>query len=599
MDVRILGPLAIEVDGLALPLPTGRATTTLATLALHAGRPVSRDLLVEAAWDDRPPRTAVTQLHAHISVLRRRLPANTIQTRGSGYLLQVGPRELDLERFLAHLARAREVPPPQALDEYRSALLLWRGTPLDGIRSRYLESEAVGLRSIYLSAVDETARLELDLDQPHSAVRRLQPLLAEEPTHEPACGLLMKALHRCGRRAEALQVFRRTRATLVRELGVEPGPELQELHLQLLRTETDPDPENVAGAPPAAPGDVPPIAQLPTSPADFTGRDREVRELSRELVPDCPAETVVIRHIRGGGGIGKTALALRVAHQIRSSFPDGQLYADLRGTSDTPVDPGHVLGGWLRALGVAADQVPAAAEERASLLRTRLAGRRMLVLLDDAADSAQVRPLLPGTGGCVVLITGRRTLADLPGRTMVLGLLGDTDAHRLLERIVGQHRLDAEAAATAAILAACGGLPLAIRIAGTRLAARPTWTVAELARRLENHHRILDELATGNLAVRAAFQRSYDALSAGGTHRASAATTFLRLGLAQADTIGVPAAAALTGLSELDTERALETLVDSHLLESPAAGRYRMHELVRVFAAELATRAVAAPARTR
>ena len=343
--------------------------------------------------------------------------------------------------------------------------------------------------------------------------------------------------------------------------------------------------EEPASSPPPRP------TQLPADIGDFTGREAQVRHLSEMLVQDEVARgpgAVRIAVVAGAAGLGKTALAVHAAHQVSFAFPDGQLYVDLFGASARPAAPGEVLARFLRDVGVEGDKVPVGDDERAALYRTRLTGRRMLILLDNAKDAAQVRPLLPGSASCAVLVTTRNRTPDLASTRFVdLHVLEDTEALTLFSRIVDDDRPAAEPDATAEVLLACAGLPLAIRICAARLAARKQWRIATLANRLRNEQRRLDELETGDLAVRSSFQVSYDSLRAG-RHGIDPARVFRLLGLWHGASISLPAAAALFGESEDDVADALETLVDANLLESPAADWYQFHDLLRVYATERA-----------
>ena len=351
----------------------------------------------------------------------------------------------------------------------------------------------------------------------------------------------------------------------------------------------------VPGAPDAAPGSGPPVvprpAQLPTDIGDFTGRETPVEQLCALLVgADATSSpgAVPIAVVNGSGGLGKTTLAVHAAHRVRAQFPDGQLYVDLLGASGQPAQPGEVLARFLRDLGVEGAKVPAHDDERAALYRTRLTGRRVLILLDNARDAAQVRQLLPGSSSCAVLVTTRNRTPDLVNTRFVdLNVLEDTEALALFSRVVGPERAAAEPDATAEVLVACAGLPLAIRICAARLAARRQWRIGTLAARLRNEHRRLDELTIGDLAVRASFQVSYDSLRSPG-RGIDPARVFRLLGLWQGASISLPAAAALVGAPEDDTADALETLVDANLLESPAPDWYRFHDLLRVYATERA-----------
>ena len=342
------------------------------------------------------------------------------------------------------------------------------------------------------------------------------------------------------------------------------------------------------------------LAQLPASTADFTGRRSQIEDLCAALLPGTgdPGQ-VSIAAVTGGGGLGKTTLAVHVAHRIAERFPDGQLYVDLFGADENPLTPETVLGQWLCALGEDPAEVPAGLEERAARYRSLLSRSRVLVVLDNAGDAEQVRPLLPATNGCAVLITSRNRLAELPGAYKLgLSSLPDDEAMILLAQLAGAARLAAEPEATADLLRACGGIPLALRIAGARLGARATWPVSTLARRLADQRRRLDELSIGDLAARASFQVSYAALARFPTDGAIApARAFRLLGLAAGHDLSLPAATALLGVAEAKAELVLEGLVDTHLLESPEPDRYRMHDLVRLYAAEQAALEEDEPAR--
>jgi DNA-binding SARP family transcriptional activator len=360
---------------------------------------------------------------------------------------------------------------------------------------------------------------------------------------------------------------------------------------------TFPEPLTAVAAPPGGglrPSPAAPVtrpAQLPADIGDFTGRETHVSHLCALLLAGNTVSSpgaVRIAVVNGAGGLGKTTLAVHAAHQVSAQFPDGQLYVDLLGASSQAASPGEVLARFLRDLGVEGDKVPVKDDERAALYRTTLTGRRVLILLDNAKDAAQVRPLLPGSSSCAVLVTTRNRTSDLASTRFVdLNVLEDTEALALFTKIIGEERAAAEPDATAEVLVACAGLPLAIRICAARLAARRQWRIATLAGRLRNQHKRLDELTTGDLAVRASFQVSYDSLRKA-SRGADPARTFRLLGLWQGESIGLPAAAALLGVPEDDAADALESLVDVNLLESPAADRYRFHDLLRVYATERA-----------
>ncbi|QKV93147.1 tetratricopeptide repeat protein [Streptomyces sp. NA02950] len=433
-------------------------------------------------------------------------------------------------------------------------------------------------------ALDE-GRIELELERGRhtDVLPELTSLTTAHPLSERLCGLHMLALYRDGRRTEALAVYDGLRRRLAHELGVEPGSTLTGLRRRIERS--DPalaQPPTAAGAAPTRP------AQLPAAVADFTGRSDFMAELSARVATRGPAATVLT--VTGTGGIGKTALAVHVAHAVRHRFPDGQLYADLRGAGLSPAEPEAVLGGFLRALGTPDSAIPDGPAERAALYRSVLDGRRVLILLDNARDAAQIRTLLPGGSGCVALVTSRARMTGLTGSHVVdLEVMDPEEAFTLFARIVGEERAEVEREAAMEVLAACGYLPLAIRIAASRLAARRTWSVSVLARKLADGRRRLDELRAGDLAVKATFELGYGQLEP------AQARAFRLLGLAEGPEVSLTAAAAVLDLPPEETERILTSLEDISLLESTAPGRYRFHDLVRLYARVCAEREAQSP----
>ncbi|MBH5335299.1 tetratricopeptide repeat protein [Streptomyces pactum] len=425
------------------------------------------------------------------------------------------------------------------------------------------------------------ARFELALERGGHAqtISELTALTVAHPFRERLRELLMLALYRSGRQAEALAVYADTRRLLADELGTAPGPALTELQHRVRQCDVRLAAPTGRGAAGPGPGAAPVRpAQLPARIADFTGRDTVVAEL-REQLGTARERTGAVVSVAGTGGIGKTALAVHVAHAARADFPDGQLYADLHGTAPTPADPRAVLGSFLRALGVADAEIPDGTRERAELYRSVLDGRRVLVLLDNARDAAQVRPLLPASAGCAVLATSRTRMADLDGAHLVdLDVLRPDEAFGLFAQIVGEERAVPERAETMDTVGACGFLPLAIRIAAARLAARRTWTVSVLARKLADERRRLDELRAGDLAVKATFELGYGQLEP------QQARAFRLLGLADGPDISLHAAAAVLDTDPPAAAELLDALVGSSLLESAVPGRYRYHDLVRLYA---------------
>jgi DNA-binding SARP family transcriptional activator len=599
VEFGLLGPLLVTGAGTDQPSLSAKQRVLFAVLLLRAGRIVPMDELIDLMWDGDPPARARASLHNHVLALRRALGhavGARIHTRTPGYVIEVQPGELDLARFTEQREQGQAALDAGDYDRaaalLRAALAQWRGEPLVDVPSEALHREAAHLAQLRTETLQSRIDADLHRGQHDRLITELSRLVTEHPLRERLHAQLMLAQYRAGRQAEALNTYEQARRVLAAELGVDPGAALRELHERILRA----DPSLLLVPPTEAaprPRLAPPPAALPADLADFTGRDdvvRHLRDLLTSTIDGDQVGVVSVSAVAGAGGIGKTALAVHAAHQVRQRFPDGQLYVDLRGASTAPVDPADALGRLLRDLGTAADAVPADIDERAARYRSALAGKRMLVVLDDAAGAEQVRPLIPGDRGCCVLVTSRPLLTDLAGaHHLSLDVLSEQDAAELFAQIVGRARAAAEPAATAQVLAACGGLPLAIRIAGSRLASRPQWTIQHLADRLADEHGRLSELAAGDVAVRACFQLSYTNLETRPDHkRLEPARAFRLLGMIGGPDISLPAAAALIGRPADDAERALELLVDMHLLGTPVPGRYKFHDLIRMVAAERA-----------
>ncbi|WP_277741153.1 BTAD domain-containing putative transcriptional regulator [Streptomyces sp. LX-29] len=442
----------------------------------------------------------------------------------------------------------------------------------------------------HLAIVETRLGLALERGRHTESVSELTALTAAHPLREGLREQLMLALYRSGRQAEALAVYADTRRLLAEELGVTPSARLTELQRRILQGDAGLAVRGAAVAPGLAGAAPVTPAQLPATVVDFTGREAFVDELCEQLAGARDRATAVVA-VAGTGGIGKTTLAVHVAHAARHHFPDGQLYVDLRGAGGSPADTDAVLGGFLRALGTPDAAIPDSPEERAALYRSTLDGRRVLALLDNARDAAQIRPLLPAAKGCAALVTSRARMADLEGAHLVdLDVMCPDEAFALFTQIVGEERAVIEYEHSTRVVAACGFLPLAIRIAASRLATRRTWTVSVLARKLADERRRLDELRAGDLAVKASFELGYGQLE---PHQARA---FRLLGLADGPDISLAAAAAVLDLPVEETEPLLESLVDISLLESPVPGRYRFHDLVRLYARACAERDERPPA---
>ncbi|MEV6929452.1 BTAD domain-containing putative transcriptional regulator [Dactylosporangium sp. NPDC051485] len=560
-----------------------RERVLLALLLLREGQLVPVQQVIAALWDTSPPPTARAQVHSCVSRLRQLLrkaglPEDLVVTEPAGYRIKVGPDDLDAALFAARVERGRAAAAdgdlPRGRDELRAALALWRGRPLTDVDSDVVRAAAAHLEEQWTAAMAFCLDVELRLDLAEEILAEVADLVERYPHHEQFRGHLMTALARTGRRADALAVFRRGRALLAEELGIEPGTELVELHRRILNGDAElllPQPPRALGRRAAR--------CLPRDVADFAGR----AELVKRLVGQLRDERPEVIAIDGMAGTGKTTLAVRVAHAAADRYPDGQLYLDLRGHSErAPLDPGEALGALLRQLGVSAEQVPLGLDDRAVLWRTELADRQVLVLLDNALDTAQVLPMLPGTAHTGVVITSRRRLGGLDGaQTVSLDVLPLDDAVELLRRTVGE-RAYTDPARTIEVAELCGRLPLAVRLAGARLQHRPTWTVADLAARLRIAERRLGELAVDGRTVAAAFTLSFQHLAV------PLQKLFALLGLHPPGDFESAAAAALAGMAVDEAEELLEELVDVHLVEAPAAGRYRLHDLLRDFAARLA-----------
>ncbi|MFC1437352.1 BTAD domain-containing putative transcriptional regulator [Streptacidiphilus sp. N1-10] len=626
----LLGTLEVRQDGVPVAVPARRQRALLAALLFRSNQVVGLDELAEAVWQSRPTEAAATTLRSYVMRLRRILgprDGSRIKALGTGYLIEVREGELDLQVFADLAARGRRARAAGdwagCADLLTGALRLWRGEVLTDLSPGAADhADLEGLRELRMQSLGWRIEADLRLGRHADVLAELRALTVQHPLVEVFHGQLMLALYRSDRQADALTAYERARTLLAEELGTDPGPSLQQLHRRILALDPELDPEldrerdpsavlspdgpagagtepTVTVAPPtpapAPPAPVP--AQLPADLPDFTGRRDQVSRLRELLLPpagQAANRVVVVSTITGTGGIGKTTLAVHVAHAVAGSFPDGQLYVDLRGMSESPLSPAEVLGDALRALGVSEGEVPRGDEARSALFRTLLAGRRMLLLLDNALDAAQVRPLLPGVGGSGVLVTCRSRLVGLAGAaTEYLDVLDEAEAAELFTAVVGQRRVAAEPEAVRAVLGYCAGLPLALRIAASRLASRPGWTVAHLAARLSDERERLDTLTldTADAAVRATFRMSYAQLVLAEQQGASdAGRAFRGLGLAPLSEIGVAAAAALLGETSREAERLLEQLVDVSLLESPAPGRYRMHDLLRAYAQECAAR---------
>jgi DNA-binding SARP family transcriptional activator/Flp pilus assembly protein TadD len=608
LDFGLLGPLTVRVDGVVVPVAQGKQQVLLAALLLQPGRTVSVDQLAEVLWSPaNPPPSATITVQNYVRRLRHALGAgrDRIETRPGGYRICVAAGELDITVMEEALAAARRAARagswPQAAQHAADAQELWRGEPLSDVHLPELALlEVPRLTELRSQARELRIEADLHLGRDAELVAELRQLTGATPLREHLHALLMQALYRSGRRAEALEAYQAARSVLIEELGSDPGPELQALHQQLLTDSlvlTAPEPApRTASAESPTPGDpglglsVP--RQLPAPVPHFAGRGQELTELTGllDLPSDDAPHAVVISAIGGTAGVGKTALAVRCAHQVAGCFPDGQLYVNLRGYDPgQPMTAADALARFLRDLGVADADIPAAEEERAARYRSLLAGRRVLVLLDNAREVEQVRPLLPGSPGCAAVVTSRDALAGLVARDgarrLDLDLLPLSDAVSLLRALIGS-RVEAEPEAAAALAVSCARLPLALRVAAELAAARPRASLADLAGELAGQQGRLDMLNAGGdprTAVRAVFSWSVRHLDPG------TARAFRLLGLHPGPELNLYAAAALTGSDIEHAGQLLEQLGRAHLIQTAGPGRYAMHDLLRDYARELAS----------
>ncbi|MBF9132637.1 tetratricopeptide repeat protein [Plantactinospora sp. S1510] len=584
MRFGILGPL--QVSGGEATVTAGRDRVVLAVLLLHARRVVPVDELVDAVWDSDPPATARGQLQTCVSRLRRLLaaagvPGETIVTGPAGYRVVLESDDLDVQLFERLVARARAAAAeqnwPEAREEYRAALALWRGPALAGITGTAVRRGAASLDEQHMLALEDSFEVELRLGRAGDVIAELTDLVERHPLRERLRGQLMLALADSGRRAEALTVFRTGREILSGELGIEPGAALAEIQRRVLAGEV----ESSGGDMPTRP----PVRCLPRAIEDFTGRHETVTRLRKEIEEAGPDFSAVYV-IDGMPGSGKTALAVHLAAALGNQYPDAHLFVDLHGHSlRSPLPPAAAVAALLRQLGVPGERLPPDLADRLALWRTELASRRALLVLDNAASAAQVSPLLPAAPGCLTVVTSRRRLMGLDGvRAQSLTVLEPTEAIDLLARIVGPERVRAEPRAAAEVVHRCGYLPLAIRLAGARLAHRSRWRVADLAQRLGDADRpVLAEFAVEHRNLVDAFALSHAQLPE------PVQRTFRMLGLHPGDEFDQYAAAALTELPLTVAQEHLDELVDAHLVDELDAGRFRFHDLVREYAAELVT----------
>jgi DNA-binding SARP family transcriptional activator/tetratricopeptide (TPR) repeat protein len=612
VEFRLLGPVEVDCAGRSVPLGGARDRALVAALLLEAGRVVSLDQLLGAAWGDNPPRTARVQVQNGISRLRHALApagaADLIVTSGGGYRIRARPDQLDVHRFDALVCDAGAQVAAGDLDLAAAcltkALSLWRGPALDGLGTPALVVAAQRLGENRMRALETRIEVDLLCGRDAGLTPELAVLVQAHPYRERLPGYLMLALHRTGRRADALNVFRATRALLAEQLGIEPSPDLQGLHEAILRGDDDLAAASAihvvsrlrggavtrAPAPAGVPGPSPVPRQLPADVPAFTGRQAEVRSLAAVLASNLEgrARAVVISAIAGTAGVGKTSLAVHWAHRVADRFPDGQLYLNLRGFDPGGVvSPAEAIRGILDALQVPAPRIPVTLQAQVGLYRSLLAGRRMLIVLDNARDADQVRPLLPGASRSLVVVTSRDSMFGLVANEgaslLTLDLLSPDEARQFLAGRLGADRVSAEPQAVDDIIDGCARLPLALAVVAARAATHATFPLHVLARELRERRDRLDALAGSEATtdVRAVFSWSYLALNP------PAARLFRLLGIHPGPDLTAHAAASLAGVTPRDAHRLLAELTRAHLVAEHRPGRYRSHDLLRAYATEL------------
>ncbi len=590
LAVRLLGPPRALLGGRELALGPPLQRALFAVLAFRANQVVYGSELIDAVWGEQLPGRPRGGVHTYIAGLRRELepdrahraPSRILESHGSGYRLNLGADGIDVLEFERLRDRARRDWKAGQLDAAErslgAALALFSGVVLGGVPGPFAQAQRDRLAEERLAVLEDRAEVRIARGRHAETTAELRALTHAHPLRERPWALLMLALYREGRQADALAAFDQARAVTVEELGLDPGPLLTELRQRIVVGDPALSPATAAAA--AATTTARRLCNLPRDVGHFTGRERELRAVT--ALADRGADAVVVCAIDGMAGIGKTALAVHLGQQLAERYPDAQLYLDLHAhtVGQEPVPSAQALDKLLRALDVPGGQIPPDLDGRAALWRARLAGRRVLIVLDNAVDAAQVRPLLPGSAGSLVLVTARRRLADLDGEFLTLDVLPGADAVALFTAAAGGDRAAAEPEQSAAVVRTCGYLPLAVQIAAARLRHRPAWTVAHLLERLGDEDGRLAELAVGDRSVAVAFALSYRLLPP------ESRRVFRLLGLvpgADFDAFGV---CALADTDPRRADRILQDLVDAHLLDEPEPGRYRFHDLLGAFAAQ-------------
>ncbi len=588
MEFRLLGTIEAHQDGRPVNLGPVRQRSVLAALLADANRMVPVDLLIDRVWAENPPLRARDTLYSYLSRLRGLLAGGGLQIErlGGGYLPRVDPDAVDLHRFRRLVAEAREAADDEAAVLFEQALALWRGEALADVGTEWADELRRDLRAEQWAAELDHADLCLRQGRHAELLAELTAWTRDHPLDERLAGQVVLALYRCGRQADALDHYEQLRRRLVQELGTDPSPPLRDLHQRVLRG--DPD---LTTASPRAPGTDAVPHDFPSAPPSFIGRADELAALTAASSPEADVSRVVqISALAGAGGVGKTWLALHWAHAHRERFPDGRLFADLHGFSSAsaPLDPSVVVRGFLAALGVAPSRIPPGQDAQVALYRKLVDGKRMLVVLDNAADAGQVIPLLPDSPACTTIVTSRRHLAPLitryGARHLQLDILSHGEAHALLTERLGTARIAAEPAAAEALISLCGRYPLALAIMGRHAHTRPHIPLAEFAAELRDLG--LDALDHDDPTVSLPTVLSWSLRALTAEQR----TMFALLGIAPGADIGLPAAAALAGSPPRRTAKVLSMLEEASLLTRRAGGRYAMHDLIRDYATATADR---------
>lgn len=591
---RILGLLQVQGSKQAL-VTARRQQVVLATLLLNGNRVVALESMFDALWGSAPPATARAQVQTCVSALRRSLVnaglGERIQVRGGGYAIEVAQTELDLYFFEDLVVRGRAElaakRPEAARAAFREALSLWRGEPLDGIDSAVVRAHRVRISERRVEVLEDCIHAELQLGLHREVVGEISAMVAAYPLRERFVGQLMTALYRCGRQVEALAVYRTVRQKFVEELGLEPSPFLRQLHQDILTGSlTNHGDPAQREQPPSWGGVTMPVPRmLPARVPYFTGHTELLDSLRRRLVDDCGPNAELVAVIAGRGGVGKSTVAIEVANELAAEFPDGQLYARMTDRVERTENVSNLLKQFLSALGFSASEIPESLEDRAAFYRSAIAGRRVLTVIDDVVDEAQVRLLVPGTPTCRLIMTTRAKSAALLGSAVFeLDVLDTEDGIEMLAAMIGRERVHAELREAGELVDLCGGLQLALGGAAARLAARPHWTIGDFVALVRDERRRLDQLSGQGSDIRATLRRGYLGLPP------AARRLFARLGLLEANSFGASMAARLVTLDAGSAADALESLVDARLVDvvggSGPTARYRLHELARIFARE-------------